>query len=278
VEQLSVSDAIRYVLVGFVAFFCYAFLFPDETSKLIDDIGALPLTGCATAGGAVFFFLYDALLLPGIHCFKDLIGSPEGNYRVRLKQRFPGYRLSCFEAEYVYVSLLRHNLKWQEVPDLAVLTSGIHLLYMSAVIIFLFAAGAEILSAAEKTTWALWLIAAVAFYAGLVLDRRAERTETGLLFEVDDSEILPKLKHAFPDRAPSMSEAPRAPMSTLQQPSETHRDIAVEWLRSAPLSELAPHLRIIADRVNDHRSNNNGFITTRAICTMPRARHDVRLH
>ena len=126
-EQLSVSDAIRYVLVGFVGFFCYAFLFPAETAKLIKDIGAIPLTGCAMAGGAVFFFLYDALLLPRIHCVKDLIGSPEGNYRVRLKQRFPEYKLTCDEAEYAYVVLLRNKVGWKQVPDLAVLTSH-HLL------------------------------------------------------------------------------------------------------------------------------------------------------
>ena len=116
-EQQSVSDAIRYVLIGFVGFFCYAFLFPDEAKKLSTDLGGIPLTGSAMAGGAVFYFLYDALVLPCIHWIKDTVGTPESNYRVRLRHKFPEYELTSGEAEDVYVSLLRNRVAWKDVPE-----------------------------------------------------------------------------------------------------------------------------------------------------------------
>jgi hypothetical protein len=67
----------------------------------------------------------------------------------------------------VYVSLLRNKFAWKDVPDLAVFTSGIHLLYMSAVLAGLFAAVAEITCIA-RPTWPLWLSAVLAALAGLL--------------------------------------------------------------------------------------------------------------
>ena len=138
--SLSWSDAIRYLLVGIVAFLCYAYVDPVAATKLAYGTGKILLTGAALAFGSLFFYVYDALVLPLIHIFKDVIGNSDVTYRVRLRKKFPDFSLSCSDAEFVYVALLRGKVGWKEVPGLDILTSGIHLLYMSALLACFFGA------------------------------------------------------------------------------------------------------------------------------------------
>ena len=179
-----------------------------------------------------------------IHWFKDTIGGPEETYRVRIKDKFPQYNLTSGEAEGVYVDLLRNRVAWKDVPDLAVLTSGIHLLYMYAIVVGMFATFAEISNIA-RPTWPLWLTAVLAARAGLSLDRRAERTETALLFGVKDAVIRRTLEHAFPARAQALSLA-RHQQTETPSSAQSRNDLALEQI-------------LLADRVIAHELELRGL-------------------
>ena len=174
-----------------------------------------------------------------------------------LQRSFPEYRLTSSEAEYTYVSVLRNKFGWKDVPDLANLTSGIHLLYMSALLAGGVATAANMNSIA-KPTWPLWLFATLVALAGFLLDRRAERMETALLFGADDVVIRTALAHAFPNRAQALPPPLQAKYSA-SPPLTRPAEVALEHLRTVALVELAPHLRILADRVNEHRLKNDGL-------------------
>lgn len=258
-ENFTVSDAIRYLLIGFLGFFGYAYVCPDDAKKLATAFGGIPLSGCALAGGAIFFFIYEALVLRYIiHPLKDRIGaaSPVSNYRVLLKQKFPEYRLTSLEAEDFYVAVLRNKLGWKDVPDLGVLTSGIHLLYMSGLVAGGFASYASIASI-PRPTWPLWLLAGLALTAGVLLDRRAEKMETALLYGGEDAAVRTALAHAFPDRT-KVSSDPQ--LQAIGEPTgATLKEAALAYLRTAPLPQVEQHLRLLAERINEHRRENSGL-------------------
>ncbi|MBA3036046.1 MAG: hypothetical protein FP814_06085 [Desulfobacterium sp.] len=248
-EQTSVSDAIRFILIGFVGFFYFSFLFPETSAKVIKDIGAIPLTGCALSGGAAFFFLYDALVLPIIHRLKDLSCGPEESYRIRLKRMFPEYRLTSLEAEYLYVSVLRNKFGWKDVPDLVVYTSGIHFMYMSSFLAGIFATIALALGNYDKIA-AFLAISILAAFVGFRLDRRVEKMETALLFDADIAMLRPAVAKAFPKRAPVANQAAFG---------DNIEHITLEYLKGAPLTDISPHLRVVADRIDEHRRAKQGF-------------------
>ncbi|MBI1818657.1 MAG: hypothetical protein HYR72_27045 [Deltaproteobacteria bacterium] len=176
--QLSVSDAVRYLLVG-TQFLLFCLLFDqDGTVKLTTQLTPPVLLVLLWGIGTAWFFVYRSLLHNTVITWaKDRVGS---NYRTFLIANYPGLVTQATEAEEVNFHVrLSQDARTQDW--MAARASGIHFLYLTG-----FLAGmwfiASVVSCHGVWVSATFLVVSAAFLrAAWIDDLRMEMIETGFV-------------------------------------------------------------------------------------------------
>jgi hypothetical protein len=185
VEKLSLSAALRFLLSGAVAFsFLYA-CDPVAAGELLESAGTIGATLIVLVAGSVIYLFYRPLVYDTLLVrVQDALRRKSDNYRTFLKKN---YDLSTSAAQLAWFELRdRHFIKRYE--HIHATASGIHLLYISAVLGIAFGVWQ---TAIQRPRHGLALLgfSAAAFAAGFLLDRDYENRELGLLKSLPRQEV-----------------------------------------------------------------------------------------
>jgi len=183
-ERFDLDQILRYLTIGFVmtglAFLCE----PQRLSALIKELGSIGFPVAAFTIGTLTYLTYRSTVYTFlINPLKDRLTSH--NYRVFLK------------AQYGVKSSLQAEVLWYTIRDLYVKeghqrirvhSSGIHLLYMSA--LSFCAASFYCLARGQQTKVYYLAIASIILgLSGLLTDISVEKQELLLLENVESDKI-----------------------------------------------------------------------------------------
>ena len=179
--NLNISEILRHLAIGFIAFGLALVVDPSASRKALSDMGTVGASLTAFTIGAFLYNLYRPLILIRIiHRLKDWIVRSEGNYRRFL---FVRYGMSCRDAEYFW-----YHVRENQIPDRLETwrrgTSGVHFLYMTS-LLTLATAGYSAIYLSHVYTASLFSVVFVTGIAGLVQDLDFERCEYFALKSID---------------------------------------------------------------------------------------------
>lgn len=183
-EKLNLDQILRYLTIGFVVTGLLLICEPEEVSTLTKKLGSAGIPVAAFTVGTLIYLIYRStiytfLIIP----VKDRLTTH--NYRVFLKNNYNVG--SLLQAEIFWYALRDLHLK-KTHHGIRVSSSGIHLLYMSALLfgaasIYCFA------DAQQAKAWYLAISSLVLGVSGLLTDIFVEKHELLLLKNVEPSKL-----------------------------------------------------------------------------------------
>jgi hypothetical protein len=187
-ERFNLEEILRYLTIGFVSIGLLFICGPEEVTELVKELGSVGIPLAAFTIGVLIYFTYRGTIYTFfINPVKDLLTTY--NYRVFLKNN---YNVESFLQVEIIWYVLRDLYLKKVHQGIRVNSSGIHLLYMSAL---LFDAASIYCILVQQETKAFYLVISslVLGISGLLTDIFVERHELLILKNIEPS----KLKEAI---------------------------------------------------------------------------------
>lgn len=182
-EKLTLGEALRYLVVGYVMLAVGYVCCPQEVSQLYTTLGAAGAPVAAlVAGSLVYVFyrpvLYNLLLFYVIDCMH------QDNIRKLLMDRYGiGSRL---QAELLWNVIQSEALK-EKLPPLLLTSAGIHLLYMTSIVTLAGALFILFKDGLSSQFAFLFVVCMAVGGAAIASDYQIERQESLLFTLVDEA-------------------------------------------------------------------------------------------
>jgi len=185
-QNVDLSDALRYLLTGAIAIVFLYICEPNYVNFLIENVGAIAISLAAiTWGGIVYFFYYPIIYHRLIVRLQDLFRIKSDSPRTFLEKRC---QLNKTDASilwgYIRHDVVNENIRrtWRREA------SGVHLMYISSTTAFGFAVW-QMLSGHFGNSKLLALIGVLIGLGGFFHDRLTEDYEARYCHSIDKGEL-----------------------------------------------------------------------------------------
>ena len=183
-DILEISDALKYLCIGYVSLGLYYICDKVDALELINGIGIIGISVFAFVIGSQIFLIYKPILYHYIVMpLQDFARIDSDNYRTYLKKK---YEIDT-QQSMVFWIYLGQRFKDQQ-PALQQTFSGIHLMYMSGFISLSFAIW-QCISNQFEMAGIILVLAIVFWISAFVYDIHVESVECLLLRSIKNEEL-----------------------------------------------------------------------------------------
>ncbi len=200
-DRLNISQYLRYFSIGAVLWFQFYLLWPELAESSYNTLDKWGAALAALVFGSIFYFAHRSLVYNDIIIrFQDSFRWRTHNYRTFLRLNYP--RISIYDAMFLNFYLKRKLHKDNYNSSMEIVSSGIHLLYMSgtscllSLIIMLFRillkatycrhfCTFEVFPHQLATITFLYISMVTLHTAGFLLDRKLEDYEYRLFLSIN---------------------------------------------------------------------------------------------
>lgn len=188
-DKLKLDEILRYLTIGYVIFAVLYYCERPWVTDIFSIVGAAGSLVAAFVIGSLFYLIYRALIYNLILFFVvDRLYSP--NVRRTLIQRYTV--ASYFEADALWKALQNEPRIKDQLPPVNLRSSGIHLLYMTAIVNISGASYLALQCAVAAPLWVMLLVALACGAAAITSDIYVEK-QVKLLFTMIGTESVTRV-------------------------------------------------------------------------------------